>query len=188
MRVYVIRHGESETNLDKKWTGWLDVHLTDKGKDDARKAGEFLKQVSFEKIYTSDLCRAVETAEIAIPNCSYERLPLLREINVGTLANKPLSILTEEQRAHAVKWGYEYFGGESKDHFYNRISQVMKMLETLDCETVAMFSHGGWLRGMLDTVVGTRLPGNKVCCNNCTIAIFEYTNEIWRLHSWINLS
>ena len=43
MRVYVIRHGESETNKAKKWTGWLDVHLTDKGKDDANKAGNFLK-------------------------------------------------------------------------------------------------------------------------------------------------
>ena len=33
MRVYVIRHGESENNLAKKWTGWMDVHLTDKGKE-----------------------------------------------------------------------------------------------------------------------------------------------------------
>lgn len=62
MRVYVIRHGESETNLNKKWTGWLDVHLTDKGKDDAKKAGDFLKNIAFEKIYASDLSRAVETA------------------------------------------------------------------------------------------------------------------------------
>ena len=37
MRVYVIRHGESETNKAKKWTGWLDVHLTDKGKMMQRK-------------------------------------------------------------------------------------------------------------------------------------------------------
>ena len=55
MYVYVIRHGESETNKAKKWTGWLDVHLTDKGKDDAKKAGNFLKRISFDKIlYLSD--------------------------------------------------------------------------------------------------------------------------------------
>ena len=34
MRVYVIRHGESETNRAKRWTGWVDAHLTDKGKED----------------------------------------------------------------------------------------------------------------------------------------------------------
>ena len=70
MRVYVIRHGESETNYKKQWTGWSDVHLTDKGKEDAKKARDFLKHISFDKIFASDLVRAVETAKIALPDCS----------------------------------------------------------------------------------------------------------------------
>ena len=41
MFVYVIRHGESETNLSKKWTGWLDVQLTKKGYEDAKKQPAF---------------------------------------------------------------------------------------------------------------------------------------------------
>lgn len=188
MRVYVIRHGESETNLNKKWTGWLDVHLTDKGKDDAKKAGDFLKNIAFEKIYASDLSRAVETAETAIPNCCYETSPLLREINVGSLANKPLSILSDEQREHVRECGYADFNGETRAEFYGRICRFKKELETLNCETVALFSHAGWLCGMLDTVVDAYLPRKNVCCNNCTIAIFEYISGIWQLHSWINLS
>ncbi|MBQ8600746.1 MAG: histidine phosphatase family protein [Clostridia bacterium] len=188
MRVYVIRHGESETNLNKKWTGWFDAHLTDKGKDDAQKAGNILKDIPFEKIYTSDLSRAVETAKIAIPDCCYETSHLLREIHVGTLANNPLSILSNEQRARIRKCGYVDFNGETIEAFYSRICQVMKKLETLNCETVALFTHAGWLRGMLDTVVDAYLPREHVRCNNCTVAIFEYINNTWLLHSWINLS
>lgn len=187
MRVYVIRHGESETNRDKKWAGWLDVPLTEKGKEDARKVGELLQNVAFDKIYVSDLRRAAETAENAIRNCRYETSPLLREINVGTLANRPLSVLTDEQRKHVLQNGYAEFEGETSEEFYRRIRRFQAKLEASNDETVAVFSHAGWLCGMLDTVVGTRLPRASVCCNNCTVGIFEYGNRRWRLHSWINL-
>ena len=111
MRVYVIRHGESETNQSKKWTGWLDVNLTDKGREDAKKAGTFLAGIVWDQIYTSDLVRARETAEIAIPGCRYETSELLREINVGNIANKPLSVLTAAQKNQTAQFGYADFGG-----------------------------------------------------------------------------
>lgn len=188
MRVYVVRHGESETNQSKRWTGWLDVHLTAKGKADAQKVSEFLKGISFDKIYTSDLSRAIETAEIAIPNCHYEKTPLLREVNVGSLANQPISVLSDSQRLQASKNGYADFGGEMKDELYKRILQFRKELETQNYETVSVFTHAGWMCGLLDTVVEERLQRKHICCNNCTVAIFEFQNEIWRLHSWINFS
>lgn len=188
MRVYVIRHGESETNQSKKWTGWLDVHLTEKGREDAQKAGAFLAGVVWDRIYTSDLVRARETAEIAIPGCQYETSELLREINVGNIANKPLSVLTAAQKNRAAQIGYTDFDGESKEQFYKRISGFLKRLEGFSCENIALFSHAGWLRGALDTVLGVELPRGRVCCNNCTVAIFEYLDGKWQLHSWINLS
>ena len=67
MRVYVIRHGESETNLSKHWTGWMDVSLTEKGYEDARGAGRIIGDVTFDRIFSSDLHRAKETAMTAIP-------------------------------------------------------------------------------------------------------------------------
>jgi broad specificity phosphatase PhoE len=188
MKVYVIRHGESENNLKGLWTGWQDVPLTEKGQEDAQKAGDFLKQVSFDKIYTSDLVRAMKTAEIAVPGCSYEASPLLREINVGTLANQPYSVLTEQQRERISRQGYAEFSGETYTDFYGRIHALRKELEALACETVALFSHAGWLRGMLDTVLDMHVPRKNVCCNNCVIGIFEYANDVWKLHSWINLT
>ena len=50
MKVWVVRHGESETNRDGLWTGWLDVELTEKGREDAAKAGKILAGTSFDKI------------------------------------------------------------------------------------------------------------------------------------------
>ena len=188
MKVYVIRHGESETNLNKKWTGWLDVHLTDKGIKDAKKAGEFLKNVTFDKIFTSDLVRAIETAQNAIANCNYEPSPLLREINVGTLANKPLSVLSDEQRERARSHGYQDFDGETKEQFNARIAKAIKLFEAQDCQNIAVFTHAGWMRGMLDIIIGSYIPRKQLRCNNCAIAIFEYQDQNWQLHSWINLS
>lgn len=186
MRVYVVRHGESEANLSKQFTGWMDVHLTDQGRAQARGAGEFLQKIPFDKIYASDLCRARETAEEAIPGCSYETTALAREIGVGDLMGKPLSSLTAEQKEATVTRGYADYNGESKEQLYGRIRSLLTQMEKLDCETVAVFAHGGWLRAMLETVLGTYLPRKHVCCENCAIGIFEYKDGNWALHSWIN--
>ena len=187
MLVFVVRHGESETNEKGLWTGWLDVNLTDKGKEDARKAGDFLKNFHFDYIYTSDLKRAKETAMTAVPDCSFEETELLREINVGTISGKPISSLTDEQKDNASRNGYIDYGGETKVQFKNRISQFMQRLEGLNCSNVAVFSHGGWLTEMLNTVVETKIPRPNIRCDNCAIGIFEYQNKKWRLHSWLNL-
>lgn len=186
MRVYVIRHGESETNLSKQFTGWLDVHLTEKGIEQAKQVGQRLKNITFDKIYSSDLQRARETAEAALPGCIYETTALAREISVGSLMNKPFSTLTPEQREQTVTDGYAAYGGESKEDLYGRIRDLLRELEGLDCETVAVFCHGGWLRAMLETVLGTYLPRKCVCCDNCAMGIFEFADNTWVLHSWIN--
>lgn len=186
MLLYVIRHGESETNLSKTWTGWNDVALTEKGRQDAAKAGEILKSVTFDKIYSSDLSRAIHTAKIAVPGCEPLTTPLLREINVGDLKGNPIDIVTAEERRHFAEVGYAERGGETREEMEQRIADFLRQVEALDCQKVAAFAHAGWLRTMLDMVVGVFLPREAVCCNNCTVAIFEYTEEVWRLHRWIN--
>ena len=188
MKVYVVRHGQSETNQASKWTGWLDVHLTEKGREDAKKAKAVIQNVSFDKVFASDLVRARETARIVLPNITPQTSHLLREINVGDIAGKPLDILSEKQRAHIRENGYVEFNGESQKAFCDRVRSFMYDLEALQCENVAIFSHAGWLRAMLDTVVGMYIPRNKVCCNNCALAVFEYLESGWRLYSWINVT
>ena len=187
MKVWVIRHGESVTNRDGLWTGWYDAALTEKGKQDATLARKYLSDVQFDKIYASDLQRARNTAEIAIPGCEYETDAALREVNVGDIAGRPLSIVRDENNQPRNVDGYAIFGGESYAEFDVRVSAFMKGLEGLDCENVALFAHGGWLRSSMDFVVGTKLPRKTIKCNNCAIAIYEFNGTAWKLHSWINM-
>ena len=186
MRVYIIRHGESETNLSKHWTGWMDVALTEKGYRDAEHAGRIIGDVTFDRIFSSDLRRARDTAMTAIPGCCPETTPLLREINVGSLAGKPLSCLTKEINEMIAESGYKKLDGESHEDIAERVRIFREQLESLDCERAAVFTHAGWLRGFLDQVMGVRLSRDRVKCGNCTVAIFDYTDGKWRLHSWIN--
>ncbi len=191
MRVYVLRHGESRTNQNGLWTGWLDEPLTEKGRADARKAAELLKNVRFDRVFASDLERAVETAKIVTSECGCDCEPeitsALREIDVGEIAGKPWGIVTDEERRTVAQFGYGIFGGETSEQFRKRVDGFKKELEKLDCQNVAVFSHAGLLRDFLDSVIDTRHPRNSICCNNCTVAIFEYADSHWRMHSWINL-
>ena len=185
MKVWFIRHGESQTNRDNMWTGWFDAALTEKGEQDALRAKEFLSGISFDKIYSSDLSRAKRTAEIAIPNCSYEISELLREFNVGTIAGKPSSVVTPEHKEILLKEGFAEFAGETKAEFHKRICDFLALLQNSEHQNIAVFTHAGFMLELLDTVLEHHSLKN-IRCANCAIGIFEYSNSKWMLHSWVN--
>lgn len=187
MKVFIIRHGESESNKAGLWTGWLDAPLTEKGRADAKAAAGLLSGVCFDKVYTSDLSRACETARIALPDHEYVKSALLREINVGSIAGKPLSVLSPEEKRRVAEEGYGCFAGESRGEMRARVVAFMQGLEKEEGENIAIFSHAGFLRYFMDIVVGITLPRGAILCKNCTVAVFEYDGG-WKLHSWINLS
>ena len=64
--LILLRHGESQWNLENRFTGWVDVDLSPKGEQEAKEAGEKLKPYRFDRVYTSVLKRAVRTMEIAL--------------------------------------------------------------------------------------------------------------------------
>ena len=64
--LILLRHGQSQWNLENRFTGWVDVPLSPKGEDEARAAGEKLRGRHIDKLYTSVLRRAVDTATLAL--------------------------------------------------------------------------------------------------------------------------
>lgn len=187
IRMWVIRHGESENNQKKLWSGWQDVPLTEKGKQQAGRAGESLLGIDFDKVYSSDLSRARETASLALPGMAIEEDPLLREINVGRLAGMPSDVITLEEKALGARLGYGAYGGESREEFAQRINKFVQSLDLTQPCNLAVFSHSGWLRGFLSQVMKMQgLPGGLIC-RNCAMGVFEYDKGAWKLHSWINL-
>jgi 2,3-bisphosphoglycerate-dependent phosphoglycerate mutase len=80
----LIRHGESLWNKENRFTGWVDVPLTDEGREQAKKAGEILKSlnIKFDIAYTSLLSRAIETLEIIIRTLGYN-IPVIKDISLN---------------------------------------------------------------------------------------------------------
>src|SRR6266404_6372240 len=77
--LVLLRHGESQWNLENRFTGWVDVPLTEKGREEARRAAERLRDIRFDKAYTSVLQRATETLDIGLRVLSQTDLPIVRD-------------------------------------------------------------------------------------------------------------
>ena len=75
----LIRHGQSLWNLENRFTGWVDVPLTDKGREEARRAASLIKDLKFDVAYTSALTRAQDTLAIIVAETGWTKLPVIRD-------------------------------------------------------------------------------------------------------------
>ncbi|MCU0454001.1 MAG: 2,3-bisphosphoglycerate-dependent phosphoglycerate mutase [Bacteroidetes bacterium] len=92
-KLLLLRHGESQWNLENRFTGWVDIPLSPKGEEEARAAGEKLKGYHFEQGYTSVLQRAIRTLDIVLGITGQKDLPIerdqaLNERHYGALQGK----------------------------------------------------------------------------------------------------
>ena len=92
IKLVLLRHGESQWNLENRFTGWTDVDLTAKGELEAKTAGKVLKenQFEFDLVYTSVLQRAIKTMEICLSEMGIDNIPIeyswrLNERHYGAL-------------------------------------------------------------------------------------------------------
>ena len=75
-QLVIFRHGQSVWNLENKFTGWVDVALSEKGIEEAKAAGEKLKGITFNEGYSSDLKRAQDTLTLALQVCHQSNIPV----------------------------------------------------------------------------------------------------------------
>ena len=94
-KLILLRHGESQWNAKNLFTGWVDVDLSEKGKDEAARAGQLLKEAQLlpDALHTSLLKRAINTPDIALSNCGKTGIPThrswrLNERHYGALQGK----------------------------------------------------------------------------------------------------
>ena len=78
-KLMLLRHGESQWNLENRFTGWVDVPLSPKGEEEAKIAGEKIKDIKFDQAYTSVLKRANDTLDIALKVAEQEDLPITKD-------------------------------------------------------------------------------------------------------------
>ena len=184
MKLYMIRHGQSEANLGKAYSGQMDSRLTEQGEKDALGARKVLQGISFDKVYSSDLSRAVRTQEIALPGIISEKLPLVREISVGNLEGKKFEELGESFVLNRSTYNFVPYGGENYEMLEERAKKFLEMMSKEDRDIVAVFSHGGFINVVLGCILGCRVTNENALSDNCGVSIFEYNSGKWVLRKW----
>ena len=188
MKLYLIRHGQSTANAERRIHNFKDP-LSEKGIEQAKAVGKYLEGIRFDKVYSSDMDRALMTAQYAMPGVTPVSDPLLREINVGELVGKTPEECIDKYgmsfRRDRLIRDYTGYGGENEQMLMARVRVFLAKAEECGLETVAAFTHGGFINATLEALFGVNVVTSQMMiCENAMIAIFEFSDRCWRLHSW----
>ena len=160
--LVLVRHGQSQWNFENRFTGWIDVPLSEAGEEEARKAGELLKGYRFDHAFTSALVRAQETLRIILdvigtPDVPIERDQALNARHYGDLQglNKAETAAKfGEEQVHLWRRSFDVNppNGESlKDTRDRVLPYYREKIEPLlkDGKRVLVVAHGNSLRALV---------------------------------------
>ena len=198
-KLVLLRHGQSQWNLENRFTGWKDVPLTEKGITEAKNAGYLIKKnnIKFDKIFSSVLERANKTAEIAIKAAEmndflnnnelvYTRNKSLNERDYGDLVGLNKSETAEKfgkDQVHIWRRSYDTPrpNGESLKDVVDRVSPYFsEEIEPLinENKNILIAAHGNSLRAIMikvglykpEEISSIELPTGSPLC-------LEYNNS-----------
>jgi 2,3-bisphosphoglycerate-dependent phosphoglycerate mutase len=161
-RLTLVRHGESQWNLENRFTGWVDVDLSPKGEQEAKAAGAIIKGVPVDVLFTSVLTRAIRTADIALAEAGISNLPVhrdqaLNERHYGDLQGLNKAETAEKFGSDKVhEWRRSYDipppNGESLTDTQARVApyyeqEIVPLLKA--GKNVLVVAHGNSLRALV---------------------------------------
>ena len=173
--LVLMRHGQSQWNLENRFTGFHNIDLSDQGRAEAKAAGQRLKAagIKFDQVFTSTLQRAYNTAEIALNECGQGDLFAkairhddLRERDYGDLTGLNKDETKKkygEEQVHIWRRSYDVNppGGESLQELVeNRVRPYFTthyITRQIKSKAVLIAAHGNSLRGIL-IVLGAETP------------------------------
>jgi probable phosphoglycerate mutase len=143
--LLLARHGETDWNREGRYQGWADPPLNEAGREQARRLRDQLRETPFDAVYSSDLRRAHETAEIVAAPHDVPVIadPGLREIDVGSWSG--LTHAELEQRFP----GAERPDGETREqHLARVLATVERIARVHPGERLLIVTHGGSMRAL----------------------------------------
>lgn len=182
-KLFLVRHGESEWNKLKKVQGQKDIPLTEKGIEQAKLIGKRLINEGIEKIYTSDLKRAYDTASIIGKMLNIEVIPSkeLREINFGIWEGLTSDIIKSKFSKEHELWlknpeMLKVEGAESiLDLQLRAMNEINKIISDENIDNVLIVSHSATLKtiilGLLNMDIGYF---KNITLNNVSLSIIEF--------------
>lgn len=161
-KLVLLRHGESQWNLENRFTGWVDVPLSPKGEQEAKAAGEKLRGVRFARAYTSVLTRAIQTLDIVLgvigqTNIPIEKNKALNERMYGELQGLNKTETAQKYGDQQVKIWRRSFdvrppGGESLKDTAERVLPYWGEIiypHIVRGDTILIAAHGNSLRALV---------------------------------------
>ncbi len=185
----LVRHGQTDWNLARRWQGHLDIPLNENGRRQARLLASRLATLPIKAIYSSDLVRASETAEIVAKRLKIQPIldPALRERNGGSFQGLTFEELQEQFPVMWRRVRLEYAtppGGESLYEVAKRLTSAFEAISRRHKgEMVMLVSHGGALNLLISHIVGLPLgqPAKISLRGNTGLSIIEIGDDGGRL-------
>ena len=162
--LVLVRHGQSEWNKKNLFTGWKDPNLTDLGIEEAKKAGNLLKErgLAFDIMFTSDLFRSQETGRIILDQMNLSHIEVVKDQSLNERNYGDLAGLNKDEAR--VKWGDEQVhiwrrsfdipppGGESLKNTAERVlpyfnSEILPKIR--ESQNILVAAHGNSLRALV---------------------------------------
>lgn len=190
--LLVFRHGETDWNLIKRLQGHSDIPLNETGREQALVLQKLLSELRPQVILTSDLSRAVETAEIANQNlgCGIHVTPALRECHMGQSEGMFRDTLLEKFGQHSWdRWlsakkedqDFAFPGGESKvKHLQRMLAHIEQFITAnVHLHKIAISTHGGSLYRLIQNC--RNAPKSSLAVPNCALFRFhlDIQNREW---------
>ncbi|EOC1298927.1 2,3-diphosphoglycerate-dependent phosphoglycerate mutase GpmB [Cronobacter dublinensis] len=194
LQVYLVRHGETQWNAERRIQGQSDSPLTEKGEHQAMQVAQRAKALGITHIISSDLGRTRRTAEIIAQGCGCDVIldARLRELNMGILERRHLDTLTDEEEG----WRRQLVNGtpdgripqgESMQEVSDRMHGALNAcLELPEGSRPLLVSHGMALGCLVSTILG--LPAyaeRRLRLRNCSISRVDYQESPWLASGWV---
>ena len=153
MTIYIVRHGQTEENLQRILQGHMPGTLTEKGKEQVRKAAELLSKesVTFTRLVSSDLKRAMDSAQIISDKLNLLIIPMkfLRERDWGQFTGMSIAEATDKYRVDG-KWVFPEGTTETEEGIYERANKALVELQKQFAdETIIVVTHGQFARNLI---------------------------------------
>ena len=168
--ILLARHGETDWNREGRWQGWADPPLNELGRRQATTLADELRETPFDAVYTSDLKRAHQTAEIvAAPHgVPVVADPQLREIDIGSWSG-----LTKPEIEERFPDG-ERPDGETRDqHAARVVAAVERIAREHPGERILIVTHGGTMHRLVDAAGAE----NVTKLENCAVLELHFRDD-----------
>lgn len=185
IEMYLIRHGETDWNLQGRLQGQEDIPLNETGRRQAQACGEALRGVHFHRIFTSPLSRAKETAEKI---SQYQSCPLIADPGLIERDYGRHSGLTRAQREAFAATG-QPDGIEPWESLAQRAMQALESCarQLADGERGLLVSHGAWINALLAVLSHHEIGSGKTVLKNTCVSVLRRGCAGWEIVSYNQL-